>query len=315
MLLPNRHESTSEYRYSYMGQEHDDEIKGEGNSINFKYRMYDSRINRFFAVDPLAPKYPELTPYQCASNSPIYMIELEGLEGINIITREQADGSTLTDVTYATNQLGMGNEGVNRTFIDKDGNITSHFTALVEVVVPDMTAQVGSITPANTTPENNDPSFFENLGNWDGGYGPIVAIERAFGGDGFSTMRYDYSMYGEAGFYGNGGQLALGTVFFIITMGQSSSFLASGKSLLSWEGAWVTFDVAQSVDGLVGYSDYFPESLKTVWDVAGLLSAKGGLLKTAQAKMIGESIVFIDKAGAVVAIYEVVDGVYTLPNK
>ena len=27
------------YRYSFQGQEHDDEIKGAGNSINFEYRM------------------------------------------------------------------------------------------------------------------------------------------------------------------------------------------------------------------------------------------------------------------------------------
>ncbi|EJF51793.1 hypothetical protein SapgrDRAFT_0030 [Saprospira grandis DSM 2844] len=35
-----------------------------------------------FAVDPIAAQYPELTPYQVASLSPIYMRELEGLEGI-----------------------------------------------------------------------------------------------------------------------------------------------------------------------------------------------------------------------------------------
>ncbi|MFT5823744.1 MAG: RHS repeat-associated protein [Crocinitomix sp.] len=69
------------YRYGFNGQETDSEIKGEGNSINYKYRMHDPRIGRFFGVDPLTPKYPELTPYQFCSNSPIYMIEIEGLEG------------------------------------------------------------------------------------------------------------------------------------------------------------------------------------------------------------------------------------------
>ncbi len=42
--------------------------------------MHDPRIARFFAVDPLAPSYPELTPYQFASNTPIWAEELEGLE-------------------------------------------------------------------------------------------------------------------------------------------------------------------------------------------------------------------------------------------
>ncbi|MEP4780045.1 MAG: 3-coathanger stack domain-containing protein, partial [Algibacter sp.] len=39
-LLPNRHGSTDDYRYGFQGQEMDNEVKGEGNSINFKFRMH-----------------------------------------------------------------------------------------------------------------------------------------------------------------------------------------------------------------------------------------------------------------------------------
>jgi RHS repeat-associated protein len=81
MLLPKRHGAVDGYRYGFQGQEKDDEIKGEGNSLNYKFRMYDPRIGRFFAEDPLVPQYPELTPYQFASNSPVFLNELEGLEG------------------------------------------------------------------------------------------------------------------------------------------------------------------------------------------------------------------------------------------
>ena len=45
------------YRYSFQGQEHDDEIKGDGNSVNYKYRMHDPRLGRFFAVDQLEGIY------------------------------------------------------------------------------------------------------------------------------------------------------------------------------------------------------------------------------------------------------------------
>jgi RHS repeat-associated protein len=68
------------YRYSFQAQEHDDEIKGIGNSINYKYRMHDTRLGRFFAVDPLAAKYPYYSSYQFSGNRVIDMIELEGLE-------------------------------------------------------------------------------------------------------------------------------------------------------------------------------------------------------------------------------------------
>ncbi len=82
MLLPNRHESSNEYRYGFQGQELDNEIKGEGNSLNYKYRMHDVRIGRFFAVDPLAPEYPHNSPYAFSENSVIAFIEFEGLEKV-----------------------------------------------------------------------------------------------------------------------------------------------------------------------------------------------------------------------------------------
>jgi hypothetical protein len=43
-------------------------------------RMYDARVCRFISVDPISKKYPELTPYQFASNRPIQAIDLDGLE-------------------------------------------------------------------------------------------------------------------------------------------------------------------------------------------------------------------------------------------
>jgi RHS repeat-associated protein len=81
MLVPTRHGSSDSYRYGFQGQEKDDELKGEGNSLNYTFRMHDPRIGRFFATDPLTKEYPELTPYQFSSNSPIDMVELEGMEG------------------------------------------------------------------------------------------------------------------------------------------------------------------------------------------------------------------------------------------
>jgi len=78
--LDGRTFSSEEYRYGFQGQESDDEIKGEGNSVNYKYRMHDPRVGRFFAVDPLAPKYPHNSPYAFSENIVIHGKELEGLE-------------------------------------------------------------------------------------------------------------------------------------------------------------------------------------------------------------------------------------------
>ncbi len=80
MLLPNRHLNTSDYRYGFQGQEMDDEIKGEGNSINYKFRMHDPRVGRFFSVDPLFKTYPWNSTYAFSENRVIDGTELEGLE-------------------------------------------------------------------------------------------------------------------------------------------------------------------------------------------------------------------------------------------
>lgn len=75
---------SNKYRHGFQGQEKDDEIKGEGKSINFKYRMYDPSIGRFFAVDPLAKSFPWNSPYAFSENRVIDAIELEGLEKVSI---------------------------------------------------------------------------------------------------------------------------------------------------------------------------------------------------------------------------------------
>ncbi len=96
MLLPNRHGNSGEYRYGFQGQEKDNEIKGEGNSLNYKYRMHDPRVGRFFAVDPLEMEYPHYTPYQFSGNKVIHAVELEGLEEWEINTE------------FGTNDLAFG---------------------------------------------------------------------------------------------------------------------------------------------------------------------------------------------------------------
>jgi RHS repeat-associated protein len=79
--MPGRNFSSSSYRYGFNGQEKDDEIKGvTGSSLEFKYRIYDSRIGKFLSVDPLSPDYPWYTPYQFAGNTPVWAYDLEGLE-------------------------------------------------------------------------------------------------------------------------------------------------------------------------------------------------------------------------------------------
>ncbi|MCP4122892.1 MAG: hypothetical protein GY751_14165 [Bacteroidetes bacterium] len=58
----------------------DDEVKGDCNSLAFKYRIHDPRLGRFLSVDPLASSYPWNSTYAFAENSVISGIDLEGME-------------------------------------------------------------------------------------------------------------------------------------------------------------------------------------------------------------------------------------------
>ena len=51
------------------------------NWYDYGFRNYDPQIGRFTQLDPLTDDYPELTPYQYASNDPITNIDIDGLEG------------------------------------------------------------------------------------------------------------------------------------------------------------------------------------------------------------------------------------------
>ena len=71
-------EEKDNYRFGFNGQEKDNEIKGIGNSLDFKFRGYDSRLGRWLSVDPLAAKYPTLSPYNFVGNTPIQAIDPDG---------------------------------------------------------------------------------------------------------------------------------------------------------------------------------------------------------------------------------------------
>ena len=79
MLQPGRkHSVGSGYRYGFNGKEKDNEVKVEGNQLDFGSRVYDSRIGRFLSTDPLQKKYPSESPYIFSGNSPITMKDVDG---------------------------------------------------------------------------------------------------------------------------------------------------------------------------------------------------------------------------------------------
>ncbi|GGD34360.1 hypothetical protein GCM10011343_25320 [Flavobacterium orientale] len=109
--MPNRHGSAESYRYGFQGQEKDDEVKGEGNSLNYTFRMHDPRVGRFFAVDPLASEYPWYSPYSFSGNRVLDMVELEGLEPAHSNARANRPSRMRPAIKRVNNYLRGGSGG------------------------------------------------------------------------------------------------------------------------------------------------------------------------------------------------------------
>ncbi len=77
MQMPGRSLSGG-YRYGFNGKEKDNEVKGDGNSLDFGARIYDARLGRWLSLDPLQAKYPSFTPYSFVNNSPTFCIDPDG---------------------------------------------------------------------------------------------------------------------------------------------------------------------------------------------------------------------------------------------
>ncbi len=135
MLVPNRHGSSAAYRYGFQGQEKDDELKGEGNSLNYTFRMHDPRVGRFFAVDPLTKEYPWYTPYSFSGNKVIHAVELEGLEEHGANYDRQTEHMLATrDIKYQKGDLRKG------------GKIMAVGSAITLLLVADYTFTGGQVT-------------------------------------------------------------------------------------------------------------------------------------------------------------------------
>ena len=88
--LDGRTFDNQHYRYQFNGMEVDNEVKGNGNSIDFGARMYDPRIGRFLSTDAYKVAFPSESPYMFAGNSPVVMIDLNGDFKI-IVTKDAKD--------------------------------------------------------------------------------------------------------------------------------------------------------------------------------------------------------------------------------
>jgi RHS repeat-associated protein len=151
--MPGRRWTASDYRYGFNGKEGDKEVSSGFQDYGF--RVNDTRIGRFFSVDPLAPYYPELTPYQFASNRPIDGVDLDGLEW------KDAKGKLMTSAQLKKVKVYIFN------YTSYEGDRNQGFTNQTLQQYADLTEELGegSVAISDLTTEQQ---FAEDWANIDG---------------------------------------------------------------------------------------------------------------------------------------------------
>lgn len=64
--------------FAFNGKEKDDETYGIGNEYDFGDRIYNPRIGKLLSPDAKENKFPSISPYAYALNSPIFFLDYNG---------------------------------------------------------------------------------------------------------------------------------------------------------------------------------------------------------------------------------------------
>ncbi len=89
--------------------EKDEDVKGNGNSLDFGARIYDSRVGRFSSVDPLFKKYSYYSPYVFAGNNLIRFVDINGM-GPDDVFKSMDDAAIDFAKTYNDNSIAAKKE-------------------------------------------------------------------------------------------------------------------------------------------------------------------------------------------------------------
>ncbi len=158
----------------------------------FKFREYDTRIARFWSVDPHASKYPSISPYASVNNNPIIYIDPDGRDyivAINHTTKtvtiqavyytQIGDDVAYNSATQAADfwngqsgvydyQVGKGKDAINYTVnfdlsvkqVDNPAGVATmdraDFIDASQKVTPDKSSNAYLVLP------DNDPAFNSN---------------------------------------------------------------------------------------------------------------------------------------------------------
>jgi len=125
--------------YSFNGKEKDNEWNGTaGGALDFGARIYDCRVGRWLACDPLFGKYPSISPYASFNNNPNIFVDRDGKENVIYLTdlRLNDPKVILTATERAqiiSNLYSIANEA-NKCF--EQGGVTQRVLVIMPADIP-----------------------------------------------------------------------------------------------------------------------------------------------------------------------------------
>ena len=108
---------TGTYKYKYNGKELQDELGL--NLYDYGMRNYDPAIGRWMNIDPLAEKYPGVSPYAFCLNNPVLFIDPNGME---VVEHDDRTTYTSADAQNLFKTLQAQSKGSNTSGEEKSAD-------------------------------------------------------------------------------------------------------------------------------------------------------------------------------------------------
>ena len=159
MEEPVRGYNAGSYAYGFNGKRMEPLDPYITDLYDYGNRMYYGKVGRFFTVDPLTEKYPNLTPYQFASNTPIQAIDLDGLEKVTTTFSYSISSSNsksvVTDADIQINNNLPRQEKFRINFNNKEYNANSYHTLLGRDIKNNFNGNFTGVTTINNSDLSN----------------------------------------------------------------------------------------------------------------------------------------------------------------